>query len=68
MARKKKEPEGYVERLRAVFETRLGHLLLRAAGLSVLVLIGGLVMRQARAQAFAMPEHRVPVTSSTWPA
>lgn len=60
MGRRKAEPPpGYVRRFLDVWQSPLGHVLARLAGVAVLILLGGLVMRQARAQAYAMPAYRL---------
>ncbi len=57
--RKAAPPPGYGQRFMDVLRTPLGHVLLRATGVALLVLVGGLVMRQARAQAYSMPAYRL---------
>ena len=57
--RKQPEPEGVFARLWTVFTTAAGGHLPRMLGASVLLLIGGLAMQGARAQAWELEDHRV---------
>ncbi|MDJ0973047.1 MAG: hypothetical protein QNJ98_01130 [Planctomycetota bacterium] len=60
MGRRKAEPPpGYARRFLDVLQSPLGHVLLRVTGVALLLLVGGLVMRQARAQAYEMPAYRL---------
>ena len=58
MARRKSPPT-LRERSAELFSSPLGRWLLRGLGLAVLVLVGGLVVRQARARAFRLPSYRL---------
>lgn len=57
--RKVVEPPSYVHRLREVLASPIGRVLMRATAVALLLLVGGVVMRQARAQAYAMDEYRL---------
>lgn len=58
MARKK-APPGRWERLEALFGSRLGRVLVRVTLASLVFLLAGIVMRQARAYTYRMDEFRV---------
>jgi hypothetical protein len=51
-------PTLYV-RSRALAGTPLGKILVRAAAVAALLLVGGIVMRQARAQAYSLPDYQL---------
>jgi hypothetical protein len=54
-----KSPPSLAIRYRALAVSPLGRILARLAMVSALVLVGGLIMRQARAQAYQVPELRL---------
>jgi hypothetical protein len=54
-----KSPPSLAIRYRALAVSPLGRILARLAMVSALVLVGGLIMRQARAQAYRVPELRL---------
>jgi len=58
MARKK-APTGRWERLEALFGSRIGRVLVRVTLASLVFLLAGIVMRQARAYTYRMDEFRV---------
>ena len=59
MARKKIPPPGPLERLQRVLQTRPGRMLLRVGVASLVFLGAGLVVRQARAQAYQLEGYRI---------
>lgn len=60
---RRKAPPTYRERIVALLTGRAGHLLLRVAGLALVILIGGMVMREARGQAYRLDKYRLAPTS-----
>lgn len=65
MPRTKPPPTLYV-RSRALAGTPLGKFLVRAAAVAALLLVGGIVMRQARAQAYRLPDYQLTPASLTF--
>ena len=66
MARKRKQPDGYVERFVDVLQSPAGTLLVRVGGLALLLLLGGLVVRHARAQAYQVERCRLGISTLTF--
>jgi hypothetical protein len=54
-----KQPETLYLRSRALAGSPLGRFLVRAAAVAALLLVGGMVMRQARAQAYRLTEYQL---------
>ena len=57
--RKSRASEGRIDALRALLASPLGNGLRRAMFLALLVLLGGIVVRSARAKAYALPAYRM---------
>ncbi len=67
MARKK-PPPSHLQRLTALFESRMGLVLVRATVAALVFLVAGLVMRQARAYTYRLPAFRLTRASFEFPA
>lgn len=63
MARRKSPPPGTLDRLHDLVRSRSGRLLLRMGVGSLVFLAVGLVVSQARAQAYKLPEYRITTNS-----
>jgi hypothetical protein len=59
MARKKKTPDGYVERLTGLASSRLGRCLLAGVLVAIVLLGVGMIVKEARAYAHALPRYRI---------